>query len=227
MGTLPRSELVEELKGFFGNRDDITDSRYIRWLNLAQTRIARIHGWEELEEESSLSTTANSKTISIPSNTRKVRSVVLIDGTSSKKLTGYLYKEFDKHIPYPEALSTGRPTIYTHWKGQLELWKIPDAVYSVKMRRTFWPTAFTSSSDVASDLDEKDDAIIMLAASWGHLSLRNTEDGTKYWRIYTRLINEAIGEDVERPDVDLFGAAGPSVGAPTDYWKDPFVHSVD
>ncbi len=230
MGTLTRSELVEELKGFFGNRDDITDARYVRWLNLAQSRISRLADWEELEKLS-YDTTSNTgdkdvdKFLALPQNTKEIMSVRLISDTESRKLTGYVYKEFDAAIPYPQRYATGKPTIYTHWAGQLELWRIPDAAYRIEIRRIVRPTVFDLSSDNASDLREKDDAILMLAASWGHASLRNNEDARYYWRIYASMINESLGEDKERPDMDIVGFREQGELKSSTPWADPFVSS--
>ena len=231
MGTLLRSELEEEVGAFFANRTDVSQTRYLRWLNLAQTRIARLNNWEELENitTDTLSYTGNAdndKFYTLPTNTKEIMNVRLIDGDNSRKLNGYIYREFDKAIPYPQRYSTGRPSIYTRWQGRLEFWKIPDSAYSIELRTILWPTAFTSSSDVVSDLDEKDDAIIMLAVSWGHLSLRNNDDASKYWRVYSRMINEIIGEDRERPDIDLVGfrEGGDDLRSGTP-WADPFVQS--
>jgi len=233
MGTLTRSELVTEVSAFFADRDDISTARYITWLNIAQQRIARVHNFEELEGlNTSLSTSytgtpADDKFVTLPSTVRKIHDIRLIDGSESRKLQGFLYKEFDKRIPYPEKYATGKPSIYTKWAGKLELWKIPDAAYDLDIRITAWPTAFNASSDVASDLDEKDDALIMLAVSWGYLSLRNMEDANKFWAIYKNMLNDIVGEDIEQPSIELVGDTMDEAGIPSQYWKDPFVHDID
>lgn len=230
MGTLLKSDIIDEATQFLGNRTDITDSRYVRWLNLAQMRIARLKVWEELQAlDTSLVTVISDKFITEPANIRKIYSFRLIDAEHSRILTGKPPKSFDQAIPLPSRFSEGRPTVYTRWAGKIELYKVPDAVYSLEMRYSKWPTAFLIGSDVVSELEEKDDALIMLMVSWGFLSLRNIEDATKYWRIYRDIINDAAMEDVERPDIDIKpeGLSSGSLANSNDPWADPFVNSVD
>ena len=230
MGTLLKSELIDEATQFLGNRADIPDSRYVRWLNLAQMRIARLKVWEELQRlNTSLVTVISDKFITEPDNIRKIYTFRLIDGADSRILTGKPSKAFDTFIPLPSRFAEGRPSIYTRWAGKFELYKIPDAVYNLELRYSTWPTAFTTSSDVVSDLEEKDDALIMLMVSWGFLSLRNIEDATKYWYIYQDMINSAAMEDVERPDIDIKpeGLSSGGMSSNNNPWEDPFINSND
>jgi len=224
MGTLLKSDIIAEATAFLGNRADITDARYVRWLNLAQMRIARLKVWEELQAlDTSLVTVASDKFITEPSNIRKIYTFRLIDGSNSRILTGKPPKSFDQAIPLPSRFAEGRPTVYTRWAGKIELYKVPDAVYSLDMRYSKWPTAFTTGADIVSDLEEKDDALIMLMVSWGFLSLRNLEDATIYWKVYRDMINDAATEDVERPDIDIKpeGLSSGSISG-NNPWQDPF-----
>jgi len=228
MGTLTKSELISEISAFFGDRSDIIDSRIIRWLNLAQMRIGRLRDWQELEVLSNAAsgTTADDKFVVAPTNIRKIYSLRLIDGTHSRKLIRKPLRHFDTTIPYPERYATGRPEFYIYWGGRFELYKIPDAAYDLKLRYIKWPTDFATSTDVVSDLSQKDDAIIMLTVSWGMLSLRNNQDANYYWSIYRSMINEAAGEEVEGPDVDRTPDTNrPTTGA-GEYYKNPFIDSM-
>lgn len=204
MGTLLRSELVTELSTFFADRADLTTARFVQWLNLAQTRIARLKDWEELQvlDTSSLSTVADNKFVTAPTDIRKIYSLRLIDGSNSRKLVRKQQRLFDQKIPYPERYASRRPVFYIYWSGKFEFYPVPDAAYTLHLRYIKWPTALTTGSDVASDLDQKDDALINLAASWGFASLRNAKDANHFWNIYKNIINEAAGEDVEGPDID-------------------------
>lgn len=232
MGTLLRSELVTEIYSFFANRNDITSANIITWLNIAQTRMARVHKFQELEAittdaTSFTSTPADDKFFALPTNTRKIYTVRLIDGSNSRQIKIYIPTEFDKKIPYPEKYSTGRPSIAARWAHKLEFWKVPDAAYTLEVRRSSWPTAFTAVSDVVSDFDEKDDALIMLTVSWGYMRLRNMKDANFYWKVYSGMLNDIVGEEVENPDITL---QGDTMGGGTlmeEPWRDPFVRSLN
>ena len=228
MGTLTRSELVTEVHSFFANRTDVDSDRIITWLNLAQTRIARLKVWEELKElDTSLQTSASNKFLAEPSGIRTIFSLRLIDGAHSRKLIGKPADTFDSFIPNPARYAEGRPSIYTRWNGNFEFWKIPDDTYDLELRYSKWATAFNSSDDVVSDLNEKDDALIMLTVSWGHHSLRNNKDAGKYWGIYKDMINDAAKEDVENPDLPVMPeGVKPNIKLGGDYWNNPFISNV-
>lgn len=231
MGTLLKSELIEEVGKFFADNSDLTDARYIRWLNIAQTRIARVYNFEELKRVSFDSTsftgdTEVDKFFGLPDNTRKITTLRLIDGEHSRKLTVILPEKFDAMVPYPQKYATGRPELATRWGNQLEFWRIPDAAYRIELRRTIWPDPFTDAIDQVSDLNEKDDALIMLAVSWGFLSLRNIKDATSYWKVYAQMLNDIVGEEVEKPELDISGFSDPSANLGSSMpWADPFVKS--
>lgn len=225
MGTLTRSQLESEIHAFFADRTDIDSARLITWLNLAQTRIARLRPWQELEDlDTSVSTAASTKFVTLPTNTRTIYDVRLIDGANSRRISIRTHVEFDKAVPYPERYATGRPELATRWAEKLEFWRVPDAIYPLEIRRLKWPTTFTSGSDVASDLDQKDDALIMLAVTWGYTSFRQLEDAGRCWAIYRAMINEAAGEEVERPELDIApGHVNDPTGLTGDYYLNPFV----
>lgn len=232
MGTLLRSELVTEISSFFANRSDITSANIITWLNIAQTRMARVHKFQELEGIDTtaityVGTPSTDKFFTLPTNTRKIYTVRLIDGSNSRKITVYTPQEFDKKIPYPEKYSTGRPSIAARWAHKLEWWKIPDKSYSIETRISKWPTAFLSSSDVVSDFDEKDDALIMLTVSWGYMRLRNMKDANFYWKVYSGMLNDIVGEEVENPDITLQGDTMGDGTLMEEPWRDPFVRSLN
>lgn len=230
MGTLTNTEMQDEIRSSLGNRTDL-DARLERFLNLAQMRIARKHKWEELKNllttaTGFTSTPADDKFLVIPTGTRTIYSIVLIDGENSRKLIGYTEKEFEKTIPYPERYDTDRPSIFTRWGSSVEFWRVPDAVYVLEIRRSVWPTVFSTGSQT-SDLDRKDDMIIMLALAWANASLSKRETATYYWRIYSNMINDAIGEERENPDIDITNQAVNRDFLNTgEYWKNPFVIAV-
>lgn len=232
MGTLTLTELENEIRASMGGRTDF-DSRLPQALNIAQNRIARIRNWEELESlytgaTAFTSTPADDKFLALPVGIRKIFSVRLIDGLNSRKLTRVPHKTWDRKIPAAQEYSTGRPSLYTQYRSIMEFWRVPDAAYVLHCRTIDWPTAFAAASpDATSDLDEKDDMLIALALSWMFMTIKNEAMARKWWGVYSGMLNDAVGEDAEKPDLDYLpdvGAAG-AVGA-VPYYQDPFVNSI-
>ena len=229
MGTLTLTELKAEITASHGNRTDIA-SRLTRVLNLSQSRMSRIYKWEELEAlVTSKSTAAGSRYVDLTSlNIREILSVVLVDGTNSRKLSGRIYRQLDQVSSYPEANPTGKPEVYSYFGKKLELYQVPDAIYTLRIRVSNWPTAFSDASPSAtSDLDNKDDMLIALSNSWLFLTLGKAEDANKWWSIYRQMLASAIAEEGESPDLDVLTGGGAGVGIESATpWASPFVKSI-
>lgn len=228
MGTLTADELKDELSSWLGSRDDITDARLFRFLNLAQHRLARVRSFEELEKlDTSIQFQDNSldsdRFITLPSDIKKIRSWVVLDGNNSLKLTFYPARQWDKVQPKPEQDARGRPSIYTKFQNKAEIWQLPDATYSTRLRYSAWPAALSAGGS-ASDFDHKDDILLNLAMVIAYTAVANMEKASEFWKIYRSLLNDAIGEDLEKPDMELIPDAMHGINYPTpdEYWKDPF-----
>ena len=233
MGTLTLDDMKDEMRSSLGGRTDI-NARLTRILNLAQMRIARKHRWEELENlytntTAFTSTPADDKYLAMPSNLRDVYSIRLLDGANSRKLVRVPNRSWDKRIPSPEYFATGRPSLYTLRRNIMEFWKVPDAAYSLEAFGISWPTVFVDATPTAvSDLDQKDDMLITLAMSWTFMTLRNREEAARWWAIYANMMNDAVDEEVEKPDLDFpVGLKLDTGQIGGEYYRDPFVKSVD
>jgi hypothetical protein len=110
-----------------------------RWLNRAQTRIARMHNL--LWDEQVVSTVASQQRYSFPALLRSVQSIRLEDGMNSRKLTCVMPSAFDSYYPKPDVETTGKPSIYVPYEntGTFELFRIPDASYVVRLRCSLYP----------------------------------------------------------------------------------------
>jgi len=233
MGTLTESELKDEVKRALGNRDDM-DSRLVRFLNLAQTKMARTHEFEELQTVTDASlgytgTAADDKFLDVATTIKTIYSFRIFDSAMSRKLEYIPSRQWDKRIPLPEYYATGWPSHYTKWRHKLEFWRVPKQAFNYEMRHSVWPTAFSDSLPSAtSDFLNKDDIIIYLAVSWAYASSGKTQKATEFWQFYRTAMNSAIGDDIVSPDMTI----APNVGGGIDgvelgkYWADPFVGSV-
>jgi len=233
MGTLTESELKDEVKQAIGNRDDF-DSRLVRFLNLAQTKIARTHEFMELQAvtDSALGytgTEATDKFLDIASTVKNIYSFRIFDSAQSRKLEFIPARQWDKRIPLPEYYASGWPSLYTRWRSKLEMWRVPNQAFSYEMRHSNWPTAFSDASPSAtSDFVEKDDLIIYLSVCWAFASMGKTQKAKEFWQFYRTGMNTAVGDDVVEPDLTI----APNVGGGQDgillgsYWKDPFTGAM-
>ena len=228
MGTLTLADLKDELRTALGGRTD-QDARLARAINLAQVRAARLWDFDELRRTYKATNFYNNNSddrfLAFPANIRKVHSLVLEDGANSRKLTYVPPRQWDKFLSSVETSRRGRPTHYTKWQDQIEFYPIPDKQYTWRLRCTVWPADLSADTD-KSDLDEKDDLIIALAASWIYLTLGDNDRAAYWYRVARSLFQEGMSE--EGAQVDLEIKAGDPVGAVTaaQYWSDPFVRSA-
>lgn len=232
MGTLTLAELKTELRVILSGQSDF-EPRLTSALNLSQMRIARAHRWEELETlytntTGFTSTPADDMYLTFPSDVRDIYSVRLQDDANSRKLVRVPNRSWDKRIPDSTYLATGRPSHYTLYRNVMEFWPVPDAAYNLIARGIMWPTAFvTATPSAVSTLDEKDDMLIALTASWLLRSVGEVEKSNNWFVVYKNSLAAAIDEDVEKPDLDYpVGFKDDADVLSGNYPANPFVRSV-
>ena len=222
MGTLTLTELEAEIRANLGNRTDL-DSRLPRILSLAQEVIMRAHPFSEMNSEETLTTVADTKTVNLPTNPREVYSVRLIDNSNSRKLRYIPLRQWDRRAPYPEHYTTGRPSLYTLYNDKIELWRIPDAAYTIYCRCNLMPTEFSSDSDVASDLENKDDLLIAIATEYCFRSLGGDTERIMRWQsVATNGLRNAIKADTQFED-QVISSERARTTVTDDYWLNPFI----
>lgn len=229
MGTLTFTELKDEIRAGLGGRTDL-DARLGRFLNLAQQRLARLHDWDEMETASvvSLSNTGalTDGDITLPT-LRELHSIRIEDGSRSRKLVQRSPRWFDKMLPMPNYHSRDIPSIYMIWKDVVSAFPLPEKSYpTVRLRWTKWPTDL-SAGGTPSEFNQKDELLIELAISYAYRSLGNPEEAAKHEAIARRLFIEADTIDRDKPDLEMRGDASEGSQATQDYWRDPFVRSID
>lgn len=235
MSILDITGIKSEVRAALGGRTD-TDDRLIGALNLSQMRLARLHDFDELRSIIPINTAvtasaAADKVISLSTlgRYRKIYTIRLYAPTTqqSRKLRKVLPKRWDKLIPEPEYYSRGTPTDYMTWgKDQIELWKVPDAVYSLYFRYSRWPTILAANAAAEFlDLENVDDLIIHLTLSYINMSLGNMEKAAEYYKIYAALAKEALNEDEDTFDMDMMAHDQSRLSRSLGY-NDPFVRST-
>ena len=229
MGILALSDLKDEVKRGLGNRGDM-DARLTRFLNIAQSRVARLHEFDEMQRSGSgtmpfTGDIVADKFITLPS-LREIHSFRLIADSRAIKLKGVSPRVFDKVVPQPEWFARDIPSHYTLWQYKMEIWPIADQAYPYATRYTVWPTTLDDGNLTAvSDLDHKDDLLIALALGYAFDSLSKNMDATRMYQQAAQLMNEAISMDAQKPDTEYAPTRevfGEEAFRPN-YWQDPFL----
>jgi hypothetical protein len=210
----------------------LLSSRITTWVNRAQLMIARRS--DLLQATATMSTVANQQTYSFPSNFDSIYTLKLEDGLESRKVTCILPWQFDKEIPLPSSMVSERSWFYVPYKstGTFELFPIPDDVYTMRLRYSYFPTDFTSSTGV-SEYSNLDDAIVAYTTSLIFQWLQELKDASTWRKIGDEIVDITTkkASDEEQfidwaPIAQGYSASAESsfVG---DYVNNPFVTSVN
>lgn len=227
MGTLTLTQLQDEVRSFHGNRTDL-DNRITRFLNFAQIRLARAWCFPELNKfvtaQGSFVNDATDRFITLPANTHSVKDFVLEDNETSLKLDYKAPRQFDQLFAGYIARGRRKPVIYTKWAEVLELMPLPDVAYDYEIRYIIWPVDLVNGTDT-SDLDRKDELLILLAASIMHHSLGNTTKGRDLFGMFARLTADVIADEQVEPDQDIKADSNDIIRT-GEYWTNPFIRGV-
>lgn len=206
-----------------GNRTDIGDRMKV-WINWALHRIDRACDMKGLEVRAEASTADGQKTYALPADCKYVETIRLIDGANSRYLDLVDTREFDQKVPYPEQSSEGRPDCYIEYESTFELYRIPDAIYTMLMRYWKWQDDF-AGDNTSPEISYCDDIIVqaLVAEIW-----KNVEELDKEVAAHIKLISMLRAHDgVEKmhpdfePKAKAFrgGAKGIKIG---ERYADPF-----
>src|SRR5258708_25655380 len=227
MGTLTYVDLRAELKAALANRSDIVDARYGRALNLAQSRLARIHDFYEMEviSEGLLQNTGSDtdRFLTLPL-LREMYSAVLIDGANSRKLTHVAHRRIETYIPKPEYWARDWPVQYAVWGFNMEVYPLPRANFKLRVRWTQWPAPLVNDIDISRFLN-KDDVLIELGQSYLYRSLGKEDDAAKHEKFAMTLLEEGEETDRTHPDLDIRPGLSSSqivTNSPATPWPNPF-----
>jgi len=212
MGDLTRDQLVTEICDIvgksvsgLGTSGTLLSTRVgTYYLNWSQRRIARYYSFHELDVITTTPVTAaDTKTYTFSTlgltRPKDIHSIILVDSANSRRLKRWSYKKFDKRIPDPTTYSTGRPSIYIRYGNQIELFRIPDAVYSMTIRYPQFPTPFTTGSQT-SDFENKDELLITAGVMETYLALEEYTDAAVWYQRTLGMLKDAVMSDSN--DVD-------------------------
>lgn len=232
-------EYKTEIRSAFGGRTDF-DSRLAIIIGLAQDMLARMHDFDELRLRATINTAvtgsaANDKILSIAglfpgasqAKFRKLYSVRLFaSGAQSRKLTKIMPRRWDQLVPEAEYYARGKPTHYVQWqRNEIELWKVPDAVYTLHFRYLIWP-AVVGADGTFLTLENVDDLIILLSCSYLALNAGHLQRSNEFYRAFANKAMDALKEDVEDYDTHMAVYGSEINGTLGRGYDDPFQRSM-
>lgn len=232
-GTMTRDEFVTEICDIVGKKVSAASvsgtalqTRVRVYLNWAQRRLARAISCSELEvKKTDSATVANVKTYPLVTGTnnlgltrpRDIRSIRLIDGANSRNLIKKSYRWFDKRFPRPENYSSGRSSFYIPEGSNIELFRIPDTVYTMEIRYNQWPTDFSTGSQT-TDFDNKDELLVTAGVLETYLALEEYNDAQVWFNKFKGQVIDAQTDEEEtdwEPEADSYSEHGePIIGEP-------------
>ncbi len=195
-------------------------------LNWGQDYLADLHTYEEMRVgDTSKATVANDASVAWPTRMKDLYSMVVRDGARSQKLIYVIAREFDTKVPRPLTYSTGLPSHYVDYGTTFELFKVPDAIYSLIIRCSQYPIDFASDA-AESALLRKDALIIAVATVFSFWSLRELEDAS-YWarELVAPLYEASLTSDHSAEDWTPIArgfSTRPGATIQGEWWKNPF-----
>lgn len=198
-------------------------------INDAQKVVASVRDFDELMtlDTTHAVTVADQKLYHVETHLSLVRpkdiySIRLMDTDNSRKLDYIPFRGLDERIPYTELTGTGRSKYYTTRGRYIELYPIPDAVYSLYIQHSQWPAVMDEETDQTEFLNI-DHVIIALATD---MAIASLEGGASDWaKRAQQLLGVATSEDMTRPDQihvaqPFVPTKYPPIGS---YWLNPWV----
>jgi hypothetical protein len=157
---------------------------------------------------------------------KDIYSIRLDDDSNSRKLEYITSQNLDEVLPYPEN-TTSKPIMYTRFGDYIELFPIPDAVYSLKIRYSKWPVTYTNLTELSPYGTQWDHIIVFLAKDIANSYLNG--DYISAGARAGEYLKLGMMESKYKPDNKMvarpFNASGEKRFL-NNYYEDPFVKSV-
>ena len=204
------------------------ETEAMRWLNESMRYIAKRYNFRDLLRLYSAVTAEDTKSYALPTNTKDIKDLRIIDGTSSRKLWQVGIRDIDDYMPYPEADVTRKPVWYSRIGETFDLIPIPDDTYTLYMRVYLWPTTITSTSTLIDYAPDKDETIIAFMTQKGFQLYQMYEDALEWKKEAMSCLAAALLDEESDPDFDVVGkgfSSLPRSVMPGDAYNDPMVRS--
>lgn len=187
-----------EVRGMLGGRTD-KDALIMRGLQFAQDTIAKLYNFAELQTDDTvtLSSTGDGNeltdaTISFPITMHKIHGLGIQESDRVIPLDGINVGLWEQLIGDSGSYGRGKPDRFFQRHQSVTVWRPPDSTYTIRRVYDNWPTAIVLNTakdapndlNAVSDLDHKDDLIIIQATVWAYTSLNNREQANYFFAIF-------------------------------------------
>lgn len=174
-------------------------------INIALAKISAEHLWSDLSTEASVTLTADTNSVTLASDMRRLTEFRVIDGLQSYPLTILKKSRVVSMFPSPTSYASSKPE-YGWLEGvTLSMVPPPDSAYPCSY------TYYKAHADLTSDTDtltilQADEAIIAYTTYYVFKSIEKHEDAEKWLADYYNLLRDAKKMDsspaVQRPAVE-------------------------
>jgi hypothetical protein len=198
--SMTRLQLRDTIKGIVRREDK--DSLINTGLNLALQAISKRATFREQVVESDSTLTSGSSSIALPTGTRRVRTVIVLDGSQPYQLVLKTKGFIRDRWPDTSQLAAGDPEV-----GYIEgsnLYVLPKASSDLSLRWTVEKnlTEFSTDSDTC-ECPLLDEALIAWASCFIFKLTQQLEDAAVWNGTYEMALQSAISEDRKIGGVDI------------------------
>lgn len=165
--------------------DTGTQAQLANLIRLAELRLRRKIVTPGREETATLTTTAGTQTVALPSDFTQMQQARIAGDSGA----GYPLPQVALDV-VEEYDSAGKPVVYAIHDSSLVLGPIPDAAYTINLRYIEDLTALTYNSRTNWVLTQHADAYVYMAAAVINLHLENKEAANLYLGLADEVIRE-------------------------------------
>lgn len=202
MANMNGSAIVAEIQKNITGRSDVDATRILLLLNLMQMRLCKSFDFHELQTvdigtsssdpyiQNGTATYSLATILSVTAGTiRAIHEIRRID-TDYILVKELLVRRQDETVPQADFFALDVATHYIRTGDEILVLKTPDASEGLLIRWSVYPTAIATGT--ASTLENKDDLLIAMTTSWIFMSLRMTEEGSRWLEIAINIANNSL-----------------------------------
>lgn len=190
--------MQEQVRSMLGERTD-KDALIMRGLQFAQHRVAKHFDFGELQVDATIAinTTGTGNelvdsTVTFDTTLHKIHGLGIQEDSRVTPLVGINANRWEQLIGDTASYDRGRPSLFFQRYNTVVVWRPPDQAYTLRCVYDRWPTEIIlngakdapSTTTATSDLDHKDDLIILRATVWCYIALNNRERANFFNAIY-------------------------------------------
>ena len=237
------NELITAVEQFIGGRttgtiggvaipDVVLDS-----LNRGLWKFSRRYDIATLQREATIAVVSTAYVYAVPvldkdSNTIRIKNILSCTMLRSGETTGVTIQRLTHQkrtqlFPHVTTDNQSRPSYYTVFGTNLELYPYPDDAYTLRLFVNIWPNDLAASGTSHSLGEEWDDILVEFAVADVYAKMQQMEDAAYWQAVYRDSLKQLRASLIDSPDFIMDMRHVDDLGTiPTgDPQNDPFTHS--